>query len=53
MTVKKYTSFEALKADTKKADNLELSLKRYKEFEKVIKYIRSHIVDEQGRSESK
>lgn len=44
LTVKKFTSFEELKADAKEAENYELSMQRHKEFEKVFKHIRSIIV---------
>ena len=44
LTVKKFTSFEELKADAKEAENYELSMQRRKAFEKVFKHIRSIIV---------
>ena len=48
--VKKFASFEELKADAKEADNYKLSLKKHEEFQKVLKYIYS-IAVQQKRSE--
>lgn len=51
-TVKKFTSFEELKASAKKVENYELSLKRHKGFEKAMKEIYSIVVQQRADSVS-
>lgn len=53
ITVKKFTSFEELKASEKEAENYELSLKKHEEFQKVLKYIYSLAVQQKENGKPK
>ena len=47
MQVKKFTSFEKLKADQKEAENEELSLKRHEEYKKFFAHLRLLVVQQE------
>ncbi len=50
--VKKFISFEELKADQNEAENDELTLKRHEEYEQFFKYLRSLVVENERKANS-
>lgn len=49
MKARKFTSFEEMKSFESKSTNDDLSVKKHKEFERIIKEIRSANVQSDGR----
>ncbi|GHB51695.1 hypothetical protein GCM10007390_00310 [Persicitalea jodogahamensis] len=52
-TVRKFNSFEELKASEKGAENYELSLMKHEKFQEVLKQIYSISVQQKKNNESK